>query len=63
MYAGCKMIKVTVAGEQWELGEVSEYYADYIEEMATVEIGQPNGSVKKVVDEDMKQQIGLKLLE
>ena len=39
------------------------YYADYIEELATVEIEQPDGNVKKVVDEDMKQQIGLKLLE
>lgn len=30
---------------------------------ATVEIGQLDGSVKKVVDEDLKQQIGMKLLE
>lgn len=39
------------------------YYADYIEELATVEVEQPDGSVKKVVDEDLKQQIGMKLLE
>ena len=34
-----------------------------IVELATVEIEQPDGSVKKIVDEDLKQQIGLKLLE
>ena len=39
------------------------YYADYIVELAIVEIEQPDGSVKKIVDEDLKQQIGLKLLE
>ena len=58
-----KTIEAAVAGEQWALGKVLEYYADYMEELATVEIGQPDGSVKKIVDEDLKQQIGLKLLE
>ena len=56
-------IEAAVAGETWALEKVLDYYGDYIEEMATVEIEQPDGSVKKVVDEDMKQQIGLKLLE
>lgn len=58
-----KTIEAAVAGEQWALGKVLEYYEDYIEELATVEIRQPDGSVKKIVDEDLKQQIGLKLLE
>ena len=58
-----KTIEAAVAGEQWALGKVLEYYGDYIEELATVEIDQPDGSVKKIVDEDLKQQIGLKLLE
>ena len=56
-------IEAAVAGETWALEKVLAYYADYIEELATVEIEQPDGSVKKVVDEDLKQQIGLKLLE
>ena len=56
-------IEAAVAGEKWALEKVLAYYADYIEELATVEIEQPDGSVKKVVDEDLKQQIGLKLLE
>ena len=56
MYAGCKDDRGgAVAGEQWALGKVLEYYADYMEELATVEIGQPDGSVKKIVDEDLKQ--------
>lgn len=57
------IIEAVVAGEKWALEKVLAYYADYIEELATVEIEQPDGSVKKVVDEDLKQQIGLKLLE
>ena len=58
-----KTIEAAVAGEKWALEKVLAYYADYIEELATVEIEQPDGNVKKVVDEDMQQQIGLKLLE
>ena len=57
------IIEAAVAGEKWALEKVLAYYADYIEELATVEVEQPDGSVKKVVDEDLKQQIGLKLLE
>ena len=58
-----KTIEAAVAGEKWALEKVLAYYADYIEELATVEVEQPDGSVKKVVDEDLKQQIGMKLLE
>ena len=56
-------IEAAVAGEKWALEKVLAYYEDYIEKLATVEIEQPDGSVKKIVDEDLKQQIGLKLLE
>ena len=56
-------IEAAIAGEKWALEKVLAYYADYIEELATVEIEQPDGSVKKVVDEDLKQKIALKLLE
>lgn len=56
-------IEAAVAGEKWALEKVLAYYANYIEELATVEVEQPDGSVKKVVDEDLKQQIGMKLLE
>ena len=58
-----KTIEAAVAGEKWALEKVLAYYADYIEELATVEIEQPDGSVKKIVDEDLKQKIALKLLE
>lgn len=34
-----------------------------IEELSTVEVKQKDGGVKKVVDEDLKQSIILKLLE
>ena len=33
-------IEAAVAGEKWALEKVLAYYADYIEELATVEIEQ-----------------------
>lgn len=56
-------IEAAVAGKTWALEKVLEHYGDYIEEMATLDEEQPDGSVKKYVDEDLKQEIILKLLE
>lgn len=56
-------IEAAVAGETWALGKVLAYYADYIVELASLDEEQPDGSVKKYVDEDLKQEIILKLLE
>ena len=58
-----KTIRAAVAGEKWATEKVLAYYEDYINELSTVEIRQPDGSVKKQVDKDMKQRITLKLLE
>lgn len=58
-----KTIRAAVAGEKWATEKVLAYYEDYINELSTVEVRQPDGSVKKQVDEDMKQRITLKLLE
>ena len=58
-----KTIEAAVAGEKWALEKVLAYYADYIEELATVEIEQPDGSVnpaggsKEGSGEGMKRQI------
>ena len=41
-------IEAAVAGEKWALEKVLAYYADYIVELATVEIEQPDGSVKSM---------------
>ena len=46
-------IKAAVAGEKWATEKVLAHYADYIDELSTVEIRQPGGKVKKVIDEDM----------
>ena len=45
-------IKAAVAGEKWATEKVLAHYADYIDELSTVEIRQPGGKVKKVIDED-----------
>lgn len=56
-------IKAAVAGERWATKKVLAHYADYINELSTVEIRQTNGKKKNVIDEDIRQRISLKLLE
>ena len=53
-------IKAAVAGEAWAIEKV---VADYIDEACTVEVKGPDGSVRKYVDEDMKQTVTLRLIE
>lgn len=56
-------IKAAVAGEAWAIEKVVAHYADYIEETCTVEVKEPDGSVRKYVDEDMKQTVTQHLIE
>ena len=58
-----EIIKAAVAGEKWATERVLRYYDNYMTELATVKERQPDGSVKTYVDEDLKQEIALKLLE
>ena len=58
-----EIIKAAVAGEKWATEKIMAYYDDYMTELATVEEKQSDGSVKSYVDEDLKQEIALKLLE
>ena len=39
------------------------HYTDYIEEACTIEVKGPDGSVRKYVDEDMKQTVTQHLIE
>ena len=56
-------IRAATAGVKWATEKVLAHYADYIGELSTVKIRQPDGSVKKVIDQDMRQHISMKLLE
>lgn len=58
-----EIIKAAVAGEKWATEKIMVYYDDYMTELATVKERQPDGSEKTYVDEDLKQEIALKLLE
>lgn len=58
-----EIIKAAVAGEKWATERVLRYYDDYMAELATVKERQPDGSMRTYVDEDLKQEIALKLLE
>ena len=56
-------IRAAVAGEAWAVEKVTEHYADEIERLCTVTKKLPNGRIKKVVDEDMRQKLLLGLIE
>ena len=56
-------IRAAVAGEKWAVEKVLECYADEIDKLATIEKEQPDGSVKKEIDEDLRQALALKLIE
>lgn len=56
-------IRAAVAGEAWALEKVLACYGDEINRLATVKKRQPDGSIKAVVDEDIRQRLILKLLE
>ena len=58
-----EIIKAAVVGEKWATERVLRYYDDYMTELATVKERQPDGSMRTYVDEDLKQEIALKLLE
>ena len=56
-------IHAAVAGEAWAVAKVVECYQEEIDRQATVRKRQPDGTVKEVIDEDMRQHIAMKLIE
>jgi len=56
-------IRAAVAGEAWAVEKVIEHYSGEIDRLSTIEKKQPDGSIKKIVDEDMRQALILKLIE
>lgn len=58
-----KTICAAVAGEKWAVEKVLECYSSELDKLATIGKMQPDGSVKKVIDEDARQVLALKLME
>lgn len=56
-------IQAAVTGEAWAIEKVLDCYSGELDKLATVEKKQPDGSVKKEIDEDMRQTLVLKLIE
>ncbi|KPI57331.1 conjugal transfer protein [Clostridioides difficile] len=56
-------IRAAVAGEKWAIEKVLECYSGELDKLATVETKQPDGSIKREIDEDMRQALALKLIE
>lgn len=58
-----EIIRAAVKGEKEALMKVLEYYGPYIDEQATIEVQQPDGSIRKELDEDLKESLIVALLE
>ena len=56
-------IRAAVAGEKWAVEKVVDCYKDEIDRQATVKKRQPDGTFKLEIDEDMRQNITMKLIE
>ena len=50
-------IRAAVAGEKWAVEKVVDCYKDEIDRLSTVAVGQPDGSTKQEINEDMRQSI------
>ena len=56
-------IRAAVTGEKWAVEKVVACYQEEINRQATVRKRQLDGTVKEVIDEDMRQHITMKLIE
>ena len=56
-------ILAATRGEKWAVEKALECYSGELDKLATVKRRQTDGSVKKVIDEDMRQLLALKLIE
>lgn len=56
-------IRAAVARETWAVEKVLMCYKDEIDRQATVKKRQPDGTFKLEIDEDMRQNITMKLIE
>lgn len=56
-------IRAAVSGEKGAVEKVLECYSGELDKLATVRKQQPDGSVKQEIDEDMRGQLVLKLIE
>lgn len=58
-----EIIRAAVKGKKEALMKVLEYYGPYIDEQAMIEVQQPDGSIRKELDEDLKESLIVALLE
>ena len=57
------LIKRAVNGEPEALVEILRYYDAYINSLVTYEITGPDGRLHRHIDEDMKVQVQMKLVD
>ena len=57
-----EVIQAAVSGEQWAIDRIVAHYEDFINEQNMVEVTQPDGSVKRRLDEELKRRITQRLI-
>ena len=57
------VIQSAVAGEKWAIDKVVAHYEDYINEQSTEDVRQPDGSTKRVLNEELKRRLTEKLIQ
>ncbi len=58
-----ELIKRATSGDREALSEILEHYDAYINALVAYETVGENGEVRRAIDEDMKAQVQLKLVE
>ncbi len=58
-----EVVVAAVQGDKLATEKVLEYYDDFLNEQATRSKKSPNGEIIKYVDEDVKQELALALIE
>jgi len=56
-------ICAAVTGETWAVEKVIEHYSDEIDRLCTITEKQQDGSIRKVIDDDIRQPLISKLIE
>ena len=57
------VIQAAVEGEKWAIDKVVAHYEDYINEQSTEDVRQPDGSTKRVLNEELKRRLTEKLIQ
>lgn len=57
------VIHAAVAGKQWAIEKIVAHYESYIIEQSTEDVRQPDGSTRRVLNEELKRRLTERLIQ